>query len=274
MSSITTLKYTLQLADNVLIMGQRLAAWCGKGPVLEQDIALTNISLDQIGQARSLYQYAALIINNMPAADKAHLFNAPLLQEKINNQHTITEDDLAYLRDAWDFRNCLLVEQENGDWAYTVARSFFFDRFQYLLYAALQKSMDSTLAAIAEKSLKEVQYHIKWASEWVIRLGDGTAISKEKMQQALQARWEYTGELFAMNAIEQAAMQANIGVDVSSLQQAYQQQIEAIVNEASLQMPTAAWMQTGGKNGVHTEHLGYMLAEMQYLQRAYPNMEW
>ena len=274
MSSITTLKYTLQLADNVLIMGQRLAAWCGKGPVLEQDIALTNISLDQIGQARSLYQYAALIINNMPAADKAHLFNAPLLQEKINNQHTITEDDLAYLRDAWDFRNCLLVEQENGDWAYTVARSFFFDRFQYLLYAALQKSMDSTLAAIAEKSLKEVQYHIKWASEWVIRLGDGTAISKEKMQQALQARWEYTGELFAMNAIEQAAMQANIGVDVSSLQQAYQQQIEAIVNEASLEMPTAAWMQTGGKNGVHTEHLGYMLAEMQYLQRAYPNMEW
>ncbi len=274
MSSITTLKYTLQLADNVLIMGQRLAAWCGKGPVLEQDIALTNISLDQIGQARSLYQYAALIINNMPAADKAHLFNAPLLQEKINNQHTITEDDLAYLRDAWDFRNCLLVEQENGDWAYTVARSFFFDRFQYLLYAALQKSMDSTLAAIAEKSLKEVQYHIKWASEWVIRLGDGTAISKEKMQQALQARWEYTGELFAMNAIEQAAMQANIGVDVSSLQQAYQQQIEAIVNEASLQMPTAAWMQTGGKNGVHTEHLGFMLAEMQYLQRAYPNMEW
>jgi ring-1,2-phenylacetyl-CoA epoxidase subunit PaaC len=241
---------------------------------LEQDIALTNISLDQIGQARSLYQYAALIINNMPASDKAHLFNAPLLQEKINNQHTITEDDLAYLRDAWDFRNCLLVEQENGDWAYTVARSFFFDRFQYLFYAALQKSMDSTLAAIAEKSLKEVQYHIKWASEWVIRLGDGTAISKEKMQQALQARWEYTGELFAMNAIEQAAMQANIGVDVSSLQQAYQQQIEAIVNEAGLQMPTAAWMQTGGKNGVHTEHLGFMLAEMQYLQRAYPNMEW
>jgi ring-1,2-phenylacetyl-CoA epoxidase subunit PaaC len=274
MSSITTLKYTLQLADNVLIMGQRLAAWCGKGPILEQDIALTNISLDQIGQARSLYQYAAQIINNMPAADKAHLFNAPLLQEKINNQHTITEDDLAYLRDAWDFRNCLLVEQENGDWAYTVARSFFFDRFQYLLYTALQKSSDSTLAAIAEKSLKEVQYHIKWASEWVIRLGDGTAISKEKMQQALQGRWEYTGELFAMNAIEQAAMQANIGVDVSSLQQAYQQQIEAIVNEASLQMPTAAWMQTGGKNGVHTEHLGYILAEMQYLQRAYPNMEW
>jgi ring-1,2-phenylacetyl-CoA epoxidase subunit PaaC len=274
MSSITTLKYTLQLADNVLIMGQRLAAWCGKGPILEQDIALTNISLDQIGQARSLYQYAAQIINNMPAADKAHLFNAPLLQEKINNQHTITEDDLAYLRDAWDFRNCLLVEQENGDWAYTVARSFFFDRFQYLLYTALQKSSDSTLAAIAEKSLKEVQYHIKWASEWVIRLGDGTAISKEKMQQALQGRWEYTGELFVMNAVEQAAMKANIGVDVSSLQQAYQQQIEAIVNEASLQMPTAAWMQTGGKNGVHTEHLGYILAEMQHLQRAYPNMEW
>jgi ring-1,2-phenylacetyl-CoA epoxidase subunit PaaC len=241
---------------------------------LEQDIALTNISLDQIGQARSLYQYAATIINSMPAADKAQLFNAPLLQEKINNKLSITEDDLAYLRDAWDFRNCLLVEQENGDWAYTVARSFFFDRFQYLLYTAMLKSTDSTLAAIAEKSLKEVQYHIKWASEWVIRLGDGTDISKEKMQHALQARWEYTGEMFTMNELEKEAYNIGIGVDVSQLQQTYQQQIETIVQEAGLQMPTAAWMQTGGKNGVHTEHLGYILAEMQYLQRAYPNMEW
>lgn len=274
MSSVTTLKYTLQLADNVLIMGQRLAAWCGKGPILEQDIALTNISLDQIGQARSLYQYAATIVNNMPVADKAQLFNAPLLQEKINNKLSITEDDLAYLRDAWDYRNCLLVEQENGDWAYTVARSFFFDRFQYLLYTAMLKSTDSTLAAIAEKSLKEVQYHIKWASEWVIRLGDGTDVSKEKMQHALQARWEYTGEMFTMNELEKEAYNIGIGVDVSQLQQTYQQQIETIVQEAGLQMPTAAWMQTGGKNGVHTEHLGYILAEMQYLQRAYPNMEW
>ncbi|NBX27759.1 MAG: phenylacetate-CoA oxygenase subunit PaaI, partial [Chitinophagia bacterium] len=164
--------------------------------------------------------------------------------------------------------------QENGDWAYTVARSFFFDRFQYLMYAAMLKSTDRTLAAIAEKSLKEVQYHIKWASEWVIRLGDGTDVSKEKMQQALQARWEYTGELFTMNAVEKEAYILGIGIDVSQLQQTYQQQIETIVQEAGLQMPTAAWMQTGGKNGVHTEHLGYILAEMQYLQRAYPNMEW
>ena len=166
--------YVLQLADNALILAQRLGEWCGHGPVLEQDIALTNISLDHIGQARSLYQYAADIFNGLSAEDKAGSFMSIALNQKVKLGEMLQEDDLAFLRDAWDYRNFLLVEQPNNDWAYTVARNFYFDAFNYFYYAELCKSTDATLAAIAEKSLKEIAYHLKWSCEWVIRLGDGT----------------------------------------------------------------------------------------------------
>src|SRR5689334_19832484 len=170
--------YTLHLADNALILAQRTSEWCGHGPVLEQDIAITNISLDLIGQARSLYQHAAGLRNEASGTDE------------------VTEDTLAYLRDVREYKNCLLVEQVNGDWAQTILRQFFFSTYQYLLYQQLQQSTDDTLAAIAEKSLKEVTYHVRWSSEWVIRLGDGTPESHDRLENALEELWMYTGELF------------------------------------------------------------------------------
>jgi ring-1,2-phenylacetyl-CoA epoxidase subunit PaaC len=188
--AVHLLKYTLQLADNALILGHRLSEWCGHGPVLEQDIALTNISLDHLGQARSLYQYAAEQFNSLPADIQSSFFVTPLVQQ-VNGP--VDEDDLAYLRDVPDFRNVLLAEQPNGDWAYTVARSFFLDTFNFYLFTALQHCQDETLAAVAEKSLKEATYHVRWSSEWVIRLGDGTEESHRRMQQALDDLWMYTG---------------------------------------------------------------------------------
>jgi ring-1,2-phenylacetyl-CoA epoxidase subunit PaaC len=231
--------YILHLADNTLILGQRNSEWCGHGPVLEQDIAITNISLDLIGQARSLYQYAAELMGS-------------------------TEDNLAYLRDVRDFKNCLLCELPNGDWGQTILRQFFFSSYQYILYQQLQQSSDATLAAIAEKSLKEVTYHVRWSSEWVIRLGDGTEESNARMLKAIENLWPFTGELF---------IPANYEI-VSLNKQQWQQRVEEVFNEATLPVPGDAWMQTGGKEGRHTEHMGFILAEMQSMQRAYPNSEW
>src|SRR6186997_1896817 len=182
--------YSLHLADNSLILGQRNAEWCGHGPVLEQDIAITNISLDLIGQARNFYQYAATLIGN----DE-------------------TEDSLAYLRKEEEFKNCLLVEQPKGDWAQTILRQFFFSQYQYLLFQQLQNSKDNQLAAIAEKSLKEVTYHLRWSSEWVIRLGDGTEESHKRIIKATDELWSYTGELFDAADYEQQGTSENIGVD-------------------------------------------------------------
>jgi ring-1,2-phenylacetyl-CoA epoxidase subunit PaaC len=255
--------YILHLADNALILGQRNSEWCGHGPVLEQDIAITNISLDLIGQARSLYQYAAQRINSL---DKA-------------GDQPATEDTLAYLRDIRDFKNCLLCELPNGDWGQTILRQFFFSSYQLLLYQHLQQSTDTTLSAIAEKSLKEVTYHVRWSSEWVIRLGDGTEESHDRMQQAIDALWMYTGELFVPAAYEKETFDAGIGVDLPVLQPVWETRINEVFSEATLaspgteQQPTK-WMQTGGKEGIHTEYLGYVLAEMQYMQRAYPGCEW
>jgi ring-1,2-phenylacetyl-CoA epoxidase subunit PaaC len=255
--------YILHLADNVLILGQRNSEWCGHGPVLEQDIAITNISLDLIGQARSLYQYAAQLINSLENA----------------GHQPATEDTLANLRDIRDFKNCLLCELPNGDWGQTILRQFFFSSYQLLLYQRLQQSTDATLAAIAEKSLKEVTYHLRWSSEWVIRLGDGTEESHERMRQAIDTLWMYTGELFVPAAYETDAFEVGIGVDVRVLQPAWEQNMNEIFSEATLsspitEQPGTKWMQTGGKEGVHTEHLGYVLAEMQFMQRAYPGCEW
>ncbi len=243
--------YTIRLADNALILGQRLGEWCGHGPVLEQDIAMTNIALDFVGQARLLYQYAATL-----------------------EQKGRSEDDLAFLRDSWDFRNVLLVEQPNTDFAYTVVRQFLYDSFDYFFYEALQASNDTNLAAIAEKSLKEIRYHLRWSAEWVIRLGDGTDISRQKMQQAVDDLWPYAGELLTMNETDRVMVDFGIGVDLNAIAPAVEQRRKSVMAEATLRIPDAVFMQQGGKNGLHTEHLGYILAEMQYLQRTYPGANW
>lgn len=268
------LDYTLYLADNASIMSHRLGEWCGHGPILEQDIALTNVSLDDIGQARSFYQYAAELVNALPAADKKTLFSDMVLNSKIATGEAIDEDDLAYLRDAGDYRNVLLTEQPNKDWAYTVTRSFFYDSFMHLFYTALLTSKDERLASIAEKSLKEVTYHLRWSSEWMIRLGDGTQESHERVQNAVNDLWMYTGEMFKMTATDKAMTDAGIGVAVDSLKSTWTNNITAILKEATLTIPTDAWMQEGGKEGRHSEHLGYILAEMQFVQRTYPGLEW
>ena len=272
--STDQLSYILQIADNALILGHRISEWCGHGPILEQDIAITNTALDHLGQARSLYQYAATIFNALPAEEKNNFFGSAVLQQNVAAGNAIDEDDLAYLRDGWDFRNTLLVEQPNKDWAYTIARSFFFDSFSYYFYTELQKSKDATLAAIAEKSLKEVTYHIRWSSEWVIRLGDGTEESTKRMQEAINERWAYTGELLTMSAADKAMLQEGIGVDLDAIRHLWQARVNTVIAEAGLTLPATKWMQEGGKDGRHTEHLGYVLAELQFMQRAYPNMEW
>lgn len=268
------LLYTLQIADNALINGHRLSEWCGHGPVLEQDIALSNIALDHLGQARSLYQYAAEQFNNLPYEEKEQFFTSTTLQQKVEKGEMIDEDDLAYLRDGWDFHNALLVEQPNKDWAYTVARSFLFDVFNYYFFTALQNSSDTTLAAIAEKSLKEITYHLRWSSEWIIRLGDGTEESKVRIQEAINERWMYSGELTTANETDALLLQQNIGTDLAAIKIAWQQRVTKVLEEATLALPSNNWMQQGGKEGKHTEHLGYILTELQFLQRAYPNMEW
>jgi len=266
MTKDTLYNYTLHLADNALILAQRNSEWCGHGPVLEQDIAITNISLDLIGQARSLYQYAAELINTSSSPTGG-------------GREGATEDSLAYLRDVRAYKNCLLVEQPNGDWAQTILRQFFFSTYQFLLYQQLQRSTDVTLAAIAEKSLKEVTYHVRWSSEWLIRLGDGTQESHDRLENALDELWMFTGELFTPIGYELEAVNAGFGVDVSALKVEWEQRVNEVFAEATLPDSAAAgregaWMQVGGKEGVHTEQLGFILAEMQYMQRAYPGAEW
>jgi len=276
MHPTATLKlyYVLQIADNALITAQRLSEWCGHGPILEQDIALTNTALDHIGTARSLYHHAADLYNALTSEEQEAAFTSPALTNAFAQKGKLEEDDVAYLRDAWDFRNVLLAEQPNSDWAYTIIRSFFIDTFNYYFYQALQNSNDEALAAVAEKSLKEVTYHLKWSSEWVIRLGDGTDESHARIQKALDERWAYTGELFLSSAADQAMLEAGTGVDLAAIKNQWQYHITSIIQEATLKLPEGTWMQQGGKTGTHTEHLGYILAEMQYLQRAYPGMEW
>ena len=264
MTKETLYNYTLHLADNALIMAQRNSEWCGHGPVLEQDIAITNISLDLIGQARSLFQYAAELNPTGGGQGEAQA----------------NEDTIAYLRDTRDYKNCLLVEQPNGDWAQTILRQFFFSTYQFLLYQRLQQSTDATLAAIAEKSLKEVTYHVRWSSEWVIRLGDGTEESHNRLLNALDELWMFTGELFIPAGYEAEAAKIGTGVDVSALRTEWEQRVNEIFAEATLNTSSTtngaqgAWTQTGGKDGIHTEHLGFILAEMQSMQRAYPGCEW
>jgi ring-1,2-phenylacetyl-CoA epoxidase subunit PaaC len=258
--------YILHLADSTLILTQRNGAWCGHGPILEQDIAITNITLDLIGQSRNFYQYAAKLINTASANNSENI--------DLKTGDVVSEDSLAYLRTERDFKNLLLVEQENGDWAQTIVRQFFFSVYQYLLYEKLQQSNDEQLAAIAAKSLKEVTYHVSWSSEWVLRLGDGTEESHDKIQKAVNTLWQYTGEMFIPSDYEKVLTEENIIPDISSLKDAWMEKVSAILNEATLTIPENTFMQYGGKNGIHSEKLGYILAEMQYLQRVYPGAEW
>jgi ring-1,2-phenylacetyl-CoA epoxidase subunit PaaC len=273
-SKFHKLDYTLRLADDALIIGQRLGEWCGHGPILEQDIALTNISLDHIGRARSLYQYAAEQFNQLPADQKKQFFTSVALQNQVSAGKNLDEDALAYLRDGWDFRNVLLLEQPNNDWAYTIARSFFYDTFNYFFFTELEKSSVETFSAVAEKSLKEVTYHLRWSSEWVMRLGDGTEESHARIQEAVNELWMYTGELFLMNETDKALLQQGIGMDLEKIKPLWTERIHSVFYEATIDVPAGTWMQEGGKEGRHSEHLGYILADLQFLQRAYPGMEW
>ena len=243
--------YTLQHADNCLILGQRLAEWCGHGPVLEQDIALTNIALDLIGQSRMLYQYAAEVQGEGKS-----------------------EDDLAHLRDAWDYRNVLLVEQPNGDFAQTILRQFLFDTYSSLFYEALMKSSDEQLAAIAAKSYKEASYHVKWSGDWVIRLGDGTEESHQRMCKAIDNLWSYAHELTEPNQVEMQARKDGYGTDLAMIKAQRDAKIKEVMAEATLEVPEDSFPHGGGKDGRHTEHLGYILSDLQFLQRAYPGLDW
>ena len=260
--------YILHLADNSLILGQRNSEWCGHGPVLEQDIAITNISLDLIGQARNFYQYAATLINNQSAAKVSPPAGGGDLEG------AATEDSLAYLRKEREFKNCLLVEQQKGDWAQTILRQFFFSQYQYLLFQQLQNSKDNQLAAIAEKSLKEVTYHLRWSSEWVIRLGDGTDESHHRMIKAIDELWKYVSELFQAVSYELQASREGCGVDVSKLEVEWMNKVKEVFADATLTIPGKTLMQTGGKEGKHTEHLGSIFTELQYMQKTYPGCEW
>jgi len=251
--------YILHLADTTLILAQRNTEWCGHGPVLEQDIAITNISLDLIGQSRNFYQYAALLINQST--------NQPI------NRLT-DEDQLAYLRKEREFKNLLLVEQPNGDWGQTILRQYLFSQYQYLLFEQLQNSKDDQLAAITAKALKEIKYHLRWSSEWVIRLGDGTDESHSRMLKAIDELWYYTGEMFINAPYEVQCTAEGFGFDNSLLKADWLQKVKHVFEEATLPIPEKVFMQTGGKDGIHTEHLGYILAELQYVQRAYPNSTW
>ncbi len=266
-------KYLLHLADNALILGQRNAEWTGHGPVLEQDIALTNISLDLVGQARNLYAYAAHLFNDLPEEAKQAVDQLLPHPWKAFNRE-LGEDDLAFLRTESQYLNLLLCELPKGDWAFTVLRQFFFSAYQAPLYRQLQNAPDAHLAAIAEKALKEVTYHLRWSSEWVIRLGDGTAESNRRINKALQDLWPYTGELLTETTLEQEVQQWGIELNMDAIATAWRQTIDRVFEDATLQVPETAAFQLGGKSGVHTEYLGLLLAEMQQLQRTYPNMTW
>lgn len=252
--------FLLHAADNTHLLGHRNSEWTGHGPVLEQDIALSNIALDLIGQSRFFYQYAAKLLN------------------QIQPDTVASEDSLAFLRDVSAYRNFLLVEQPNDHWGNTILRQFFFSTFQLCQYQQLIFSVDDQLRAIAEKALKEVRYHYQWSAEWVIRLGDGTAESHQRMCMALENQWRFTGEFFQPAYFEDILSAADIIPDPRSLEAEWTKLTESVLIEAtlipSIDSLSGTWMQQGGKTGKHSEHLGYILAEMQFLQRAYPGNEW
>ena len=244
-------RYLLRLGDDSLILGQRLGEWCGHGPILEEDIALTNIALDLIGQATSILNYAGEVESAGRDGDK-----------------------LAFLRFEHEYSNLLLVEQPNGDFADTIMRQFLFDAFRKPLFERLMQSTDFQLAAIAEKSLKETKYHLRHTSEWVIRLGDGTVESHQRIQKALDNLWRYADEIFKTDAVDEELTISGVLPDLSDLRSVWDQTITSVFDEATVSIPENNWKFEGGRKGRHSEHMGYILSDLQYMQRAYPNMEW
>jgi len=243
--------YTLRLADDSLILGHRLSEWCSRGPVLEEDLALTNLALDLIGRAQALLKYAA----DQEGGGK-------------------TEDDIAYGRAEHKYFNHLLCEVPNEDFAHTIVRQLFISVYEYYFFEELQKSKDALLAAIAAKTLKEVKYHRAHTTEWVIRLGDGTEESHRRMQKAVNDLWMFTGELFEMDEVVSLLLKEGIGADLAPVKLQWGSDIHEVLRKATLVRPEDSYMQTGGLRGKHTEHIGHILAEMQFLQRAYPDAKW
>ena len=243
--------YILRRADDALILGHRLSEWCGHAPMLEEDMALSNIALDLLGQARELYTYAAKV------------------EGKGND-----EDKFAYLRDVRQYRNLLLTEQPNGDFARTMVRQFFYSAFADLYWRTMMKSSDATLAAIAAKSEKESAYHLRHSSEWIVRLGDGTEESHRRAQGAIDDLWAFTGEMFAVDDAERALIDAGVAIDPAGLKPQWLKTVAGVVNEATLPLPKNDWMQQGGRFGRHSEHLGHLLSELQSLQRSFPGATW
>ena len=243
--------YILSIADNSLILAQRLGELCGHGPTLETDIAGTNISLDLIGQTRNYYQYAA----------------------KVQGEGK-SEDDLAFLRLEREYKNVLLVEQPNDHFGYVMGRQYLFDVFHLLFMTEMLNSKDETLAAIAKKAIKEVRYHKRFSGDWVKRLGDGTEESNTKMQEAIDDLWVYTDELFDLTEADSAMIAEGIGVDTSKLKETYYNEVSELLKESNLTVPEGKYFTRGGKKGIHSEYMGYILSELQYMQRTYPNMEW
>lgn len=245
------LRYVVRRADDALILGHRLSEWCGHAPVMEEDMALANMGLDLIGQSRALYTYAAAI------------------EGKGRD-----EDAFAYRRIERDYENLLLVEQPKGDFAVTMLRQFFYAAYAYPYWRAMMTSTDSTLAAIAAKSEKELAYHLRHSAEWVLRLGGGTAEGHRRLGDALETLWPFTGEMFEVDADERALIDQNIAIDPETLRRAWQKTIETTLNEANLVPPESAWMQTGGRQGRHGEAFGHLLTELQYVQRLIPDAVW
>jgi ring-1,2-phenylacetyl-CoA epoxidase subunit PaaC len=243
--------YTLRRADDALILGHRLSEWCGHAPMLEEDMALANMGLDLLGQARELYGYAAKV------------------EGKGND-----EDTFAYLRDVRQYRNLLLLEQPNGDFARTMVRQFLYSVFADLYWREMMKSDDPTLAAIAAKSEKESAYHVRHSSEWIVRLGDGTEESHCRAQQAIDDLWAFTGEMFAVDDGERGLIGAGVATDPAGLRAQWLKTISSVVNQATLALPKNDWMQQGGRSGSHSEHLGHLLSELQSLQRTFPGATW
>jgi ring-1,2-phenylacetyl-CoA epoxidase subunit PaaC len=238
-------EYLVRLGDDRLVLGHRLSEWCGHGPILEEDIALANIALDLIGQANLLLEQAG------KAEGKGR-----------------DQDALAYFREATDYRNILMAELPKGDFAFTIARQFFFSVFNYLQMEALSKSKHADLAGIAAKAMKEAKYHVRHSAEWMVKLGDGTAESHERMQNAVNELWRFTGEMFLFDAVDQAEL------DPATLEKPWRAHVDDVLQRATLTIPETKYMQRGGRDGKHTEHLGHMLTEMQIVARSFPDGQW
>ncbi len=243
--------YALRRADDALILGHRLSEWCGHAPMLEEDMALANMGLDLLGQARELYSYAAKV------------------EDKGND-----EDSFAYLRDVRQYRNLLLLEQPNGDFARTMTRQFFYSAFADLYWRAMMKSKDATLKAIAAKSEKESAYHLRHSSEWMVRLGDGTDESHRRAQTAIDDLWAFTGEMFAADDSERGLIESGVAIDAATLRPQWLATVSNVLAEATLVQPCNDWMQQGGRSGRHSEHLGHLLSELQSMQRTFPGATW